>query len=200
MVSATTLGVLIRLAPSRAPKTRVTLYPDDYTCCVEASGLRASRRPELSRRRIERDVSAIRIANEAMTAPVRVEVISRYNAGRTDGRGYGALVAARACARGVKRDHRWRVLSQSGRTNQRSTNKYSCKQLNGSGEHVHFDLSSVSPHVYSPFSNYVDSGLGNFSMTSFLVTREVVVEGPARYGKNVNCVALQKVPPFFNSR
>src|SRR5882724_10628615 len=110
----------------------------------------------LAQRSIEREVSAVHIANKAVTGPVRINVVTRDNATRINSRGPRALPMDRSRARSVKRDDRWGVLSQSGRTNQRSTDKYSCKQLNDSNEHVHSDSSSVPLHGHTPFCQFYE--------------------------------------------
>src|SRR5690242_15105138 len=105
---------------------------------------------------VKRNESAIRIANEAMALGVCVQVESGDYASRVNRCSDSTLSGAGAGTRGVNRDDRRLRLSKSGRTNQRSTNKYAYKQLNGNSEHVHFDLSSVSLHGRTPFPNSVD--------------------------------------------
>src|SRR2546430_6360188 len=78
-----------------------------------------------------------------------------------------------------------------------STRSRSQQQRAENEQKRHRRFPDISPHGRTPCSNYVDTGLGNFSMASSVVTRDVVVEASARYGKNVNRVALQKGPHFL---
>src|SRR5690349_24215457 len=107
MASATASGRSIKLGPSRAPKARVIFDASDYTCWVDAGGLRARGRSQLAQRRVERDESAIRIANKTVTGPTRINVVSRDYTTSINSRGPGAFCTPRSRAWRVKRDNRW---------------------------------------------------------------------------------------------
>src|SRR6266704_2531386 len=80
--------------------------------------------------------SAIRITNEAMALGVCVHVESGDYGSRFNRCSNSTLSGTG----GVNRDDRRLRLSKGGRTKQRSTNKYPCNQLNGTSEHVDFEL------------------------------------------------------------
>ncbi len=140
------------IGPGVATKARVGVPPCDRPGGVDARGMGARwHRGNRCWGAIEGNERAIRAVYKCMTAIVGIIIKSRHPSRIVDTCNRRAMPAATPSAWRVDRDDRWRVLSKSGRTNQRSTNKYPCKQLNDSSEHVHFDLSSVSLHVCTPF-------------------------------------------------